>query len=130
MLGCALQIRIESGIDAITFRFEVVFGKPFEQVVLHHVHKIRGRTASRAVVDESQAGTLGSGFLSRGNHAIVGHLPQDTVARFNGAVHVVLGGGIAIGGANDSGQERRLTQAEVAHVLAEISLGVPRQSRE
>ncbi len=66
---------------------------------------------------------LAAAACSSRDVAVLDHLRQHAVARFFGAVHVALGGGIAIGCANDAGEESGFAEGELAHVLAEIGLG-------
>src|SRR5580704_4652240 len=64
---------------------------------------------------------LGGDFLIRRDVVVLDHLPQHTIAGLERAVHVALGGGVAIGRANHSRQESYFAKTQFADILSEVS---------
>src|SRR5277367_2342000 len=118
-----LQLGIESGVNAKALRFQIGFGEILEEVVFDHVHEVGRGAAIHAAIDEVEFRFFGSVGLFLGDVTIFDHLRQQAVARFFGTIEVALGGGVAIGGANDSGKKSAFAQGELADILAEIGFG-------
>ncbi len=104
-------------------RLQIGLGILLEQMILHHIHEIGGRAAFHAAADEPQFRFLRGSLLVRLDVVVLHHLSEDAVAGFHGAVHVTLGGGIAIGRANNTGDKCRFAHSEFADVFAKVSLG-------
>ena len=114
------EIAIQRGVNAETLREQFFLGEAVQQVVLHHVHKIRLVAIVDAAGHHAQRGLARGLQLFWRDEAVVGHLLQDAVTGLGGALRPALGGRIAVGGADDARQERSLRNGQVANVLIEV----------
>src|ERR1700683_252780 len=118
----SLKLGVQCGVDAIALGLKICFRKLIEKMVFHHVDEVRSGTAFDASANEVKFFFLGSVGVRLCDIAILDHLAEDAVARFDGAIHVAFSRRVAIGRADASGQECGFAQAYLAHVLAEVSL--------
>src|ERR1700683_4063764 len=120
--GGALKVGVERGVNTIALRLQVGFGELLKKVVFHHVHKIGRGNAAEASDHEVKLVFLGAIGLLLGDVAVLDHLRENTIAPFDGALHVPLGGRITIRRAYNSRQEGHFREIHLANILAEIGL--------
>src|SRR5690348_4559328 len=118
--GGALELRIKRGVHAETLGEQLRFGEAVEEMIFDHIHEIRRVIIILAAGNQAERSEFGFLNLLRLDEAVFLHLVQDAIAGFGGAFGATIGSGVAIGSANNSGEERSLRQGNVADVFIEI----------
>ena len=89
-------------------------------MILDHVDEVRSVAIVLSARDEAQRRELGLPQLLRLDETVLQKLVQHPIARFGGAFRTAIGGGIAIGGADDAGKKGSFADGDIANIFIEV----------
>ena len=118
-----MQHRIERRVDAVTLGVELPFGQAVKHLILDHIDKISRGAGVQGRANKAQGNLLCGFGLFRREDPVVHHFSEYRISGLRGSLGLAFRRGIPVGRANDPGQECRFAKSQLAHILAEKSLG-------